>query len=423
MGSMSMFDTLRSFFTGKKYLQQYSNENLYNELNRELYKWIFRGSPHIMDASMENFVTQGYTYNSLIYSIVNYMATTASTVAWVLEQKVGNEVKEITEHPFLDVWHRPNQDQTLIEMIEGALIYKYVTGNTYLYAPRIQTGADKGKVVKFEVMPSHVVQPIFGDTKDIVRGYSLNGETYREIPKESVLHIKYLNPDVTRTSAAVGMSPLKALVTVITQNNDAWRQLAAAFQNGGPAGFFSKDGSTSDAEFSKEQGDFLIERLNRNYSGPSNANKLAAIGGNAKYTTIGLSPVDLNILEAIKVSFVQVCNAFKFPAALLNYDSSLTYNNFAESQRILWTVALKQDLDILGQKITNEYLPAYGEGLTLRPDYSSIAVLQGNMLEMVQWLSQAWWIKGARKQELMGENIDPEMDKYFIPSGILPMDY
>jgi len=422
---MKLANRIAYALTGhRKYMEEFSDNELYEALNRELYRWIFRGSPHTISDNIENYITQAYTYNSLVYSIINYMATTASSVGWKLEERKGDKVNEIYDHEFLDLWKMPNKDQTCSEFIEAQLIYKYATGNSYIYAPRLGGGLNNGKLVKMEVMPSHQTTPIFGDYMEPVRGYVLMGNDFdREIAVEDVMHIKYLNPDVQNQSPAIGMSPLKALLTVITQNNDAWRSLASAFQNGGPAGFFSREGSNLEGEFTKEQGEKLIERLRRENTGPSRTNTLAAVGGNVKYTQVGLSPVDLNILESIRVSFVQVCNAFKFPASLLNFDAALTYNNFTEAQKILWTTALKQDLEIIGQKVSALYLPAYGENLTLCPDYSSIEVLQSNKREMVEWLNMAWWIKANRKQELMGEDVDPELDKYFIPAGLMEKNF
>lgn len=406
----------------KKYLTTESPD-LYNQLNRELYRWMYKDSPHILDDNIENYITQAYTYNSLVYAIINYMSTTGASVGWCLEQTRGEEVEKITDHEFLDLWNNPNEDQTTSEFIEACLIYKYSTGINYIYAPKVETGPNTGKRARMEVFPSHVTTPVFGDTERIIDHYVLKGQWYdKTISADDVLNIKFLNPDVQNSSPAIGMSPLKSLLTVITQNNDAWMYLAKSFQNGGPPGFLSKDGSDLGAEFTEEQAKVLVEKLSRENAGPHRANKIAAIGQNVKYTRTGLSPVDLNILESIKVSFIQICNAFKFPAPLLNFDNALTYNNFAESQKILWTVALKQDLDVIGQKITNKVLPAYGEGLRLRPDYSKIEVLQKNKAEMVNWLSQAYWLKGSRKQEIMGEEVDPEMDKYFIPAGVIPVD-
>jgi len=411
---------------GHKFLDLGARQQLYNDLNRELYRYMNAGSPHMIDSTAQNYISQGYTYNSLIYSIINYMMTTASTVKWKLEERKGDEiVEEIFDHEFLDLWAEPNKDQTTSEFIEANLLYKYTTGNDYIYAPKLENGKNRGKVVSMEVMPAHEVTPIFGNVLEPVRGYQLLGSMYeREMPAEDVIHIKYINPDVRSQSPGVGLSPLKSLVVVLTQNNDAWRSLASSFQNGIPPGFISRDGSSIDSDFTIDQAEKLEERLSGRHAGPHNRNKISAIGGNAKWNQIGLSPVDMNILESIKVSFIQVCNVFKFPAPLLNYDQSLTYNNYTESQRILWTNTLKQDLEIIGQKVTRHNLSggAYGDNLTLRPDYSQVEALQANKQEQAAWLSLAWWIKANRKQEIMGEEVDPEMDKYMIPAGLIGSD-
>jgi HK97 family phage portal protein len=423
---MNWFDKIARAVSGgtnQKYMQPYNKDELYNELNKELFRWIYRGTPHMIDDSMENYISQAYTYNSIVYSIINYMGTSAASVGWTLEERKGNKVEEIFEHEFLDLWHNPNEDQTLSEFTEAQLIYKYATGNTLIYAPRLETGPNKGKFVKLEVMPSHVCTPIYDNPMEPVKGWVINYNNYeRVISKDNVLHIKYVNPDVQNVSTVMGMSPLKALLTVITQNNNAWRALAASFQNGGPAGIFSKDGSTPDADFTQTQAKELIERLKGENAGPNRKNTFNAIGGNVKYTPIGLSPVDLNILESIKISFIQICNAFKFPAPLLNFDQAMTFNVFSESQKILWSVALKQDLDIIGQKVTKSILPAYGDNLVLRPDYSKVPAMQADRAKQVEWLQSAWWIKGSRKQEIMGEEVDNDMDKYFIPAGLIPVD-
>lgn len=420
---MNWFNKLFKKEIDIKYLSPEDKRRLYNQLNAEFFRYMYTGAPHVIDSTSEAYIRDGYTYNSLVYSIINYMATTASSVSWKLERRIGDETEEIFEHEFLDTWNNPNEEQTLSEFIEANMIYKLSTGNTYIYAPKLENGRNKGKVVKLEVMPSHETTPIFGSIQEPVSGYRLLGHEYdRTIPKENVIHIKYFNPDVRAQSPIVGLSPLKALVTVITQNNDAWRNLASSFQHGGPAGFLSKDTSSEYANFTEEQAAKIEEKWHDSYSGPHKANKIAAVSANVKWNAIGLSPVDLNILESIKISFIQICNAFKFPAPLLNLTESLTYNNFLESQKILWTVALMQDLKGIAEHVTRHCLAFYEDGLTLKPDYSNIPALQKDKKDMVTWLSQAWWLKGSRKQELMGEEVDEDMNKYFIPAGLIPFD-
>jgi hypothetical protein len=62
-------------------------------------------------------------------------------------------------------------------------------------------------------------------------------------------------------------------------------------------------------------------------------------------------------------------------------------------------------------------------GFNFFPDWSVVEALQTNRQEAAEWLNKAWWISTQRKQEIMGEEIDEELDRYYMPMNLISTNY
>lgn len=395
-----------------------------NKLYQAQYSTLFNGQPIWDESKNETYIGKGYSYNADLFAIVNYIATTASVIPWKLyNMKDNGELEEKKNHPLIDLIERPNNEMGQGLFINSLLGYKYLTGNSYIYAPRMESGLNKGQTKELYVLPAPLVEIIFGTTFDPVRGYSFKYSADKEgleIRKEDVLHLKTWNPETNQYGSNLyGMSPIKAALRLLTQSNESYTANVRAFQNMGAAGVFSREG---DGDFTEEQAKTLQRDWDIKRTGADNINKVLFSGANLKWQQLGLSPVDMAILESQKLSFRQFCNIFKFPSILLNDAEKATYNNIIEAKKILYQDVVIPDLRTLRDELNRWLVPSFNQGnekLWLDPDFSGVEALQENLKEKAEWINSFPWITVTDKQRMMGVTEDKTMNKYFVPTSIM----
>lgn len=393
--------------------------NTPNKMYQAQFDLMMQNQPVWHQDNNHEYLSKGYNYNADLFSIVNYVATTASAIPWKLYTiKENGELAEIKNHPLIDLMERPNPDMGQSLFINSLIGYKMLLGNSYIYAPKMDEGLNKGKAQELHVLPADLIEIVFGNVFDPVKGYVFKYHPEKqklEMDKKDVLHLKTWNPDSAFGQALYGMSPIKAALRLLTKSNSAYASETKAFQNQGAAGIVS---SEKDADLTLEQATKLKMDWERK-KGTEHANSVQFTSAPLRYLKIGLSPVDLNILESQKVSFRQFCNIFKFPSILLNDNEKSSYNNIVEAKKILYQDVIIPELKALRDEFNRWLVPAYGQNLYLDPDFSGVEALQENMKEKAEWLNIAWWVKGVDKQRLMGITEDKELDKYFMPANIL----
>jgi HK97 family phage portal protein len=275
---------------------------------------------------------------------------------------------------------------------------------------------NKGKTKELWPMSSHLVGIKFGNIEKPILGYFYTNQPEKLIDPDMVCHVKTWNPD-SNGYAFRGLSPLRAASKNVKMGNSAVIAEVKSFENMGPDGILSRDGE----EFTREQSENLEERFRRKYQGPENAKKIVMTGASVKWQQMGLSPVDLNILESKKYNMATLCNIYGAPVQIFNNTDKTAFNNMDAAHKQMYLHAVLPPLYALRDGFNRWLTPRYGNDLYLTPDISGIEVLQANKKEQVEWLSGAWWMKGIAKQRAMGLEEDPEMDKYFLPTSIIEM--
>ena len=371
----------------------------------------------------EEYVKNGYSGNADAYAIINYIITTASNVPLMLEikQADGTWLKD-EKSKFIELINNPNPEMGYSLMIEELLGWKMIDGAGYLYAPRLDAGLNKGKSNELWVMPSVGMQVIGGGPTQLIKEYTYD-RWDKAIPSDKVMMIRYFNPSgaLTGDKRAIftGQSPLKAAELVLKKLNTGAVAEISAYSNGGANGFISREGI--DGDFTPEQLKGLEERFKASSGGAKNFRKLVATPANVKYHKTGDSPADMDIVNASLAAKRQLAAIFKFPTELLNDPDGSTFNNQAEAHKALYTNVIIPEMRDIGEGLVRwmgrDYHP--NETIRITPDTSNIEVLQKNRKEQAEWLAKAYWIKANRKQEIMGEATDDEMDDYFLPSNLL----
>lgn len=391
-----------------------ASEQGINLFDRELYRHLNIDMPVFMQDSPESYITQGYAFNADLYSIVKYRANLQRNITWKLYRKKGAEEYEvIQEHPLL----------ALLETldVEALSIYEDIVGNAYIYAPWLDSGANRGKATELSVLKAELVQIVSGGPLQPIQGYKyiIDQQNFKGIPKEEVLHFKNFNPSSLAGSDLYGMSPLKAAARQVALSNEGTFSMAASYKNQGvKAIVYSKD--NADVSWTQDQ----ALDLDKSWRQKNGAGKTGAVVFHSKELgkiDMGLSPVELATLEGMLHSFRQLCNVYDgFPSVLLNDNANSTYNNLDSADKRVYSNCVIPRRARWRDGLNEWLTPRYGSDLYLDFDTSSVDVLQENKQDLAGWLEKAWWVKGIDKQKMLGTPEDPQMDAYFIPQGLVP---
>ena len=404
-----------------------SAKPLENTFNQIIYAYISKGIPFTLPANYETYVKEGYAGNVNIYSVIRRIVDPIIGVEWELKSKATEEDAE--DQTMMQLLKTPNSHQSLNEFIDEAMVWRLVTGNRYIYWLSPEFGANKGKPSEMHLLPASHTEIIQGTWLDPVAGYRLLiGDTWKQIPKEKVIHGKKTNIQYNAAGSQLyGMSPLQAALKVMTSTNTGYDQLVKNFENGGPDVVITETEKGADGqEYTKEQRDSVWEAFVRRFRNKSKERFLIKKKP-VEIHEIGKSVVDLNILEFLKLSLRDYCNIYNVPSALLNDNEYATQSaNNREYQRMLWNNAIIPELEMLKEDF-NKLCAVYNKitGTDVYFDFclDNIPELQEDYNSMVGTLSQAWWLTPNERREAMDrdEITDPEMNQIFIPMGLTPI--
>jgi len=288
-----------------------------------------------------SYITNGYNVNDIIYSAVNLILDKIKVTPWdvyevedesslkkyraIMSRKdlldgdyseaVYLRKKALTEYigdAYLnDLLDWPNDYCSFQEFVAESSMFKMLTGDRYIWAETLGEGANGSKPLSLWLLPSQdvtIVASLAFPVKEL--GFKLNSWNFSgpnaTIPKEQVMHDKYQNPNYDTAGAHLyGMAPMKAALSLTDMLTSSIKAQSASFQNGGPKTVLFMD----DARFSATEGNLQAQQIKKTlqgkeYGGPDNSNKIAVSGYKMGAVPLGLSPVELGIIEAQKISIV-----------------------------------------------------------------------------------------------------------------------
>ena len=407
------------------------------------------------------YVRDGYQSNDIVYSIVKLITDKAKLAPFhvykIIDQTAAKRYKSLMKQPDkIENWNEvtqlhkkafelydgdarlnqllkyPNEEDTWADLVEQWCGFKLLTGNTFIYAKMIEGGANDGKPFELFALPAQFMAiiadiEVFPPTRV---GYQLYYGKLWSFSTKEILHDKYFNPYWTVTGNELyGQSPLMAAARTLTRSNEAKTAAVASFQNGGPAGVLFMNDDRFDPTSGTQQAQALKKSISEK-GGASNFNSIAVSGYKVDWKQIGLSPVELNIIESEKWDMKSLCNIYGVPSQLLNDADNKTYNNQREGEKALTLRCAIPLLDAIAEQLNRKLHSDWGykgTNVYIGYDIKVYQELEANKAEQVAWLNTAWWISPAQKMEIMGlKNPDyiptEELEKLYVPSGLQPID-
>jgi HK97 family phage portal protein len=443
-------------FLKKKALNETSKNSLVNKYNFSFYRWFANGLMAQSD-DVKQQVELGYRKNIDVFSIINFATTRASSIQWKVYElkergkkseyenavKSGNVVdalklkakywEESNNKALNKLITTPNNTQTWGAFVQEAIGYKLLTGNRYIYQLR-PVGSKKAS--QLFILPSHFMTvKLNGESNYLDRHnvfYVMDTDFNLTFNSDEVYHSKTWNPAILYQDFLYGFSPIQAAMNLIEKSNDSYSASAFAFKNMGVAGILSQGGSVGeDGGFmTPDEAKQIQNKFEGMGSGASKFKKIFTTSASVSWTNLGMSPVDLNIIESQKMDLKQIANLYRVPVQLLNDTSSSTFDNMQQAERSFYLNSAIPELTDLRDVLNNWIVPNYNEGgkeYYIDFEIKNIPALQTDLHKLSERLivemKEGLWTRNEVRK-MLGEEIftkQPEvMDRIIIPNTYLP---
>lgn len=219
---------------------------------------------------------------------------------------------------FSPVLRKPNRYQTRIKFFQFWLTSKLIHGNTYVLKERDQRG-----VVRYlYILDPTRVRPLVAPDGSVyyqLQGDQLSGlQDAVTVPASEIIH----DVHVQLYHPLVGISPISACGVAAVEALRIQDQSATFFGNG------SKPGGvlTAPGHIAQETADRLKAVWDSNFTG-TNAGKVAVLGDGLKYEQMAVNAHDAQLIEQLKWTAEDVCQAFGVPPYKINVGPPPNYNN------------------------------------------------------------------------------------------------
>lgn len=416
---------------------------------------LMTGLPVYSTANTVANINNGYVGNDDVYSVIRRIARTIAmiplkvykivdeeamkkyefeiskknytTAALVKQQFLKYKALELvdSENPLQRLLDNPNDQYSKTEFREGFHTFLLATGNNYVYTPNLELGVNAGKPSEMWLSPSQYMSLQVSDTwPRRVLGYRLQISEVVVFKPEEMIHTRYFNPQYNYVgSELIGLSPLTAGSKILDRGDSETDYSVNSFQNSGISGVISnetmRDEDIEVGALGKMKSDFYADA-----SGTTNARKILFTAGKWNYTAIGLSPVDMDVLSSMKLTFKKLCNLYGVSDRLFNNDATGSEISVDIAYKDLYTNAALPGAYAERDSYNLHLVPKFNtdkEKYFIDVDITGIAELQDDFKDMATVYSQLPVMNPAVIAKAFGWDTDDIQDEWFIKNGYVPI--
>ena len=182
------------------------------------------------------------------------------------------------------------------------------------------------------------------------------------------------------------MSPLQAGYRNLVSSNELMTAESSFYKNKGVSGIVSSDSDIM--SLSEEDTIAIDEVMRQKIGGSSKSNGVVTTGARIKYTPIGMSPSDLDMIKSGDVKLRNLCIAYGMDSKLFGDPKASTYNNVQEVQKQLYTDSVipfnTRVISALNRFLVPSFAEADNRDYKIKLDTSDIEALQQNQKEKAE---------------------------------------
>jgi HK97 family phage portal protein len=219
-----------------------------------------------------------------------------------------------------------------------------------------------------------------------------------ELGGGAALHLSLFHP----LDDHYGFPPLRAALMALDIHNQASRWNKALLDNSArPSGalvYAPKEGGN----LSEEQFARLKVELEKEYGGATHAGRPLLLDGGLDWKAMGLTPKDMDFIEAKNAASRDIALAFGVPPMVLGIPGDNTYSNYQEANRAFYRFTILPLVARTAGEFTGWLAPEFGRDLKLQLDADQIEGLSLEREALWRRVGRADFLSEDEKREAVG---------------------
>lgn len=354
-----------------------------------------------------------YSTSDLIYSCVDYIATTAGQATIRIGEKdKSGKIVPIKDKKIQELFdYAPNDFNTWGDLIDIAVKSRLLTGNSYITLEKVGSKYEMWCLVP----PSKVT--VVPDKKKFVNGYMWNDEVAYKT--EEVCHWR----NKVIVNEYYGQSAVTALIDQLLLEGYGTEDLKQFYENSS----IGEGVLSSEFPLTPEQVEKLRQQFRETYSQQGNRHSAVVLPNGMKYDSITINPKDAMILDSLNISEHRVLQTFHLNPLVLGGKLESYTTKTKEVQQMVFNTAVRPLLYGLADALTLFFKRNTGKPYVVYFDFDRIPELSDSMSDKSEYAKTLWSTGIASLNEardLVGlDRIDhANADKHFLPSYLLGSD-
>ncbi len=350
------------------------------------------GRAHWSSRSYASLSREGFMKNPVAHRAVRMIAEAAASVPWLA---YAGEA-ERPDEPLLALIARPNGRMAGTDFLETLYGHLMLSGNAFVEGVRVGD----------ELRELHLLRP---DRMRVIEGqdgwpeayeYRAGSHVRRHAAGEgqAILHLRLFHP----LDDQVGFAPLEAASMALDLSNTAAIWNKALLDNSArPSGalvYQPKEGGN----LTPDQYDRLKSELEEGYSGPARAGRPMLLEGGLDWKAMGLSPREMDFVEAKNGAARDIALAFGVPPMLVGIPGDATYANYQEANRAFWRLTVLPLVQRTAASFAAWFSEGQETGLRLVPDLDQVSGLAAERSELWARVGAAAFLTDEEKRRAVG---------------------
>lgn len=321
-----------------------------------------------------SYAGEGYVKNSVVYSCIRKIATTAPAASLRVERNVDGQ-REQVESDLVALFQKPNPYVSGFVFQETIHTFLNLAGECFLIKV-----ASRGVIKELWFVRPDRIHPVPSDKK--LLGYVYISEDGQRTPftPDEIIHIKYPNPLDPWEGLGRGLSPLSAAAIETDVDNSSTEFLKAFFENACvPFGLLKSKQILMD-----DQVKIIRARMKEQYLGSNQRawHELMILDADMEYQQMAAAPDKMALPEIRALTESRICAVFDVPAVLVGVQvgiknqGAFNETHIREARKQLWHDKIIPDNQRIAEILTASFGDNLGEGEVIGHDYSQVAILQ-----------------------------------------------
>ena len=159
-------------------------------------------------------------------------------------------------------------------------------------------------------------------------------------------------------ASSAGFAPLQAAAVALDVHSSASVWSKALLDNAArPSGAIIYKGADGQSQLTADQYDRLVTEMESHHQGARNAGRPMLLEGGLDWKAMGLSPRDMDFLEARNGAARDIALSLGVPPMLMGIPGDATYANYREANRALWRQTILPLLSVTASSAAVRFAP------------------------------------------------------------------